>query len=247
MRRASTGSSAVGDLHAQLRERAQVFDCLRYPLAPLPEVESGLYSRRRSVTRLKVSNRYSGDGGTCMLPALPLLLEGSPAGSSGRARRQRCRSSPRPCPGVHRAGCVHPRVPEPDRLGGTVQHDSDSAGVLVAALVAAVSLDPGLLAPMRRAYDRSQERLEHDGLDVASATTVRLASTDGGSPPSCSFARRPVTCTERLARFLRRWPHERPPRADLPRRRDCMDPTGSATPTGVRDGRATGHQRTARR
>ena len=121
MRRASTGSSAVGDLHAQLRERAQVFDCLRYPLAPLPEVESGLHSRRRSVTRLKVSNRYSGDGGTCMSPALPLLLEGSPAGSSGRARRQRCRSSPCPCPGVHRAGCVHPRVPEPDRLGGTVR------------------------------------------------------------------------------------------------------------------------------
>jgi hypothetical protein len=25
-------------------------------------------SRRRSVTRLKVSNRYSGDGGTCMSP-----------------------------------------------------------------------------------------------------------------------------------------------------------------------------------
>jgi hypothetical protein len=100
---------------------------------------------------------------------------------------------------------------------------------------------------MRRAYDRSQERLEHDGLDVASATTVRLASTDGGSPPSCSFARCPLTCTERLARFLRRWPHERPPRADLPHRRDCMDPSGSATPTGVRDGRATGHQPTARR
>ena len=68
MRRASTGNSAVGDLHAQLRERAQVFDCLRYPLAPLPEVESGLHSRRRSVNRLKVSNRYSGDGGTCMSP-----------------------------------------------------------------------------------------------------------------------------------------------------------------------------------
>jgi len=144
--------------------------------------------------------------------------------------------------GVFTRGCLSLTVSaEP------YEHDSDSAGVLVAALVAAVSLDPGLLAPMRRAYDRSQERLEHDGLDVASATTVRLASTDGGSPPSCSFARCPLTCTERLARFLRRWPHERPPRADLPRRRDCMDPSGSATPTGVRDGRATGHQPTARR
>lgn len=55
------------------------------------------------------------------------------------------------------------------------EHESDSAGALVAALAAAVALDPGLLAPLRQAYDRWQERLEHDGLDAASATTVRLA------------------------------------------------------------------------
>src|SRR5450631_2116709 len=43
MKGAGADDCAVGDLHAQLRERAQVFDCLGYPLAPLPEVESGLH------------------------------------------------------------------------------------------------------------------------------------------------------------------------------------------------------------
>jgi hypothetical protein len=102
------------------------------------------------------------------------------------------------------------------------EHDSDSAGVLVAALVAAVSLDPGLLAPMRRAYDRSQERLEHDGLDVASATTVRLASTDGGSPTSygtlhvCPLGTSSTVADARrlecvTVRGTSGWPHERRP------------------------------------
>jgi AcrR family transcriptional regulator len=45
----------------------------------------------------------------------------------------------------------------------------------VAALVAAVALDPQLLTPLREAYRRWQQRLENDGLDAAAATVVRLA------------------------------------------------------------------------
>ncbi|MEU3657953.1 TetR/AcrR family transcriptional regulator [Streptomyces sp. NPDC032161] len=45
----------------------------------------------------------------------------------------------------------------------------------VAALAAAVSLDPRLLTPLREAYSRWQYRLESDGLDPAAATAVRLA------------------------------------------------------------------------
>jgi AcrR family transcriptional regulator len=44
-----------------------------------------------------------------------------------------------------------------------------------AALVAAVALDPRLLAPLREAYSRWQARLEIDGLDPAAATAVRFA------------------------------------------------------------------------
>lgn len=44
-----------------------------------------------------------------------------------------------------------------------------------AALVAAVALDPRLLAPLRAAYVRWQARLEADGLDPAAATAVRFA------------------------------------------------------------------------
>jgi len=46
---------------------------------------------------------------------------------------------------------------------------------LVAALAAAIALDPQLLTPLREAYYGWQERLENDGLDPAAATTVRLA------------------------------------------------------------------------
>lgn len=53
----------------------------------------------------------------------------------------------------------------------------DAAGrdSLVAALAAAIALDPQLLTPLREAYRGWQERLENDGLDPAAATTVRLA------------------------------------------------------------------------
>lgn len=51
----------------------------------------------------------------------------------------------------------------------------DGPGDVVAALAAAVAVDPRLLTPLRDAYARWQDRLEHDGLDPAAATTVRLA------------------------------------------------------------------------
>ncbi|WP_233625003.1 TetR/AcrR family transcriptional regulator [Actinoplanes sp. ATCC 53533] len=51
----------------------------------------------------------------------------------------------------------------------------DGPGDIVAALAAAVAVDPRLLTPLREAYARWQDRLENDGLDPAAATTVRLA------------------------------------------------------------------------
>ncbi len=54
-----------------------------------------------------------------------------------------------------------PRPTREDRLG--------------AALLAAAASEPALLAPLQRAADRWQERLEADGLDPAVATVVRLA------------------------------------------------------------------------
>lgn len=53
--------------------------------------------------------------------------------------------------------------------------DPPSHDALVAALAAAATLDPSLMNPLREAYHRWQDRLERDGLDVAAATTVRLA------------------------------------------------------------------------
>jgi AcrR family transcriptional regulator len=58
---------------------------------------------------------------------------------------------------------------------GPADADADGHDALVAALAAAVTLDPQLLAPLRRAYRRWQDRLEDDGLDPAAATAVRLA------------------------------------------------------------------------
>lgn len=77
---------------------------------------------------------------------------------------------------------------------------------VVAALTAAVALDPRLLAPLRDAYARWQERLENDGIDPAAATTVRLA-VDGwwlavllGLPPlGADTHRRTRTLLDRLA------------------------------------------------
>lgn len=49
---------------------------------------------------------------------------------------------------------------------------------LSAGLLAAAAADPALLAPMRAAFDRWQQRAEQDGIDPARATIIRLA-TDG--------------------------------------------------------------------
>ncbi|GAA2021377.1 TetR/AcrR family transcriptional regulator [Catenulispora yoronensis] len=43
------------------------------------------------------------------------------------------------------------------------------------ALLGALALDPGLLAPLKSAYERWQARLEADGLPEGIATLVRLA------------------------------------------------------------------------
>ncbi len=44
-----------------------------------------------------------------------------------------------------------------------------------AGLLAAIATDPALLDPLRARYDAWQERIEHDGIDPALATLVRLA------------------------------------------------------------------------
>lgn len=59
---------------------------------------------------------------------------------------------------------MEPSSPRPDR-----EHR------LGAAVIAAAAAEPALLAPLQSAADRWQERLEHDGLDPALATVLRLA------------------------------------------------------------------------
>jgi AcrR family transcriptional regulator len=45
-----------------------------------------------------------------------------------------------------------------------------------AALIAGLLVDPTALEPLRERYSRWQHRLEHDGIDPAVATAVRLAA-----------------------------------------------------------------------
>lgn len=59
---------------------------------------------------------------------------------------------------------MDPSAPRPDR--------EDRLG---AALIAAAAAQPELLSPLQDAADRWQERLEHDGIDPAVATVLRLA------------------------------------------------------------------------
>jgi len=59
---------------------------------------------------------------------------------------------------------MEPSAPRPDR--------EDRLG---AALIAAAAAQPDLLAPLQRAADRWQDRLERDGLDPVVATVLRLA------------------------------------------------------------------------
>lgn len=57
-------------------------------------------------------------------------------------------------------------------LGAEPDHCADP---LSAALVGVLAVDPTLLDPLRAAYGRWQERLEHDGIPPTHATLVRLA------------------------------------------------------------------------
>jgi AcrR family transcriptional regulator len=52
---------------------------------------------------------------------------------------------------------------------------SVAADRTAAALLAAALVEPDALIPLRGAYRRWQRRLEHDGIDPARATAVRLA------------------------------------------------------------------------
>jgi len=58
--------------------------------------------------------------------------------------------------------------PEPGADPGT---DPGTAAVLAALVV-----DPDALIPLRSAYQRWQQRLDHDGIDPATASAVRLAA-----------------------------------------------------------------------
>jgi AcrR family transcriptional regulator len=64
-------------------------------------------------------------------------------------------------------------------LAATVAATPTAAGAAAdrtaAALFAAALVDPDALIPLREVYQRWQRRLEHDGIDPARATAVRLA------------------------------------------------------------------------
>jgi AcrR family transcriptional regulator len=64
-------------------------------------------------------------------------------------------------------------------LEATIQERPTAAGVAAdrttAALFAAALVEPEALTPLRETYRAWQRRLEHDGIDPALATTVRLA------------------------------------------------------------------------
>jgi AcrR family transcriptional regulator len=63
-------------------------------------------------------------------------------------------------------------------LDGTVPAEGGLPGAdaTTAALLGGLLVDPDALGPLRAAYARWQERLEHDGVDPAVATAVRLAA-----------------------------------------------------------------------
>jgi AcrR family transcriptional regulator len=63
-----------------------------------------------------------------------------------------------------------------------------------AALLAAIASNPALLAPMRERYVEWQAKIEHDGIDPAIATIVRLAADGlwfaelfGFAPPAATL------------------------------------------------------------
>jgi len=79
-------------------------------------------------------------------------------------------------PGAFARAYLDVTVPvEPEPGPGDHGGGAGAPGATVAALTAAVALDPRLLRPLRAAYAHWQDRLERDGIDAAVATAVRLA------------------------------------------------------------------------
>lgn len=79
--------------------------------------------------------------------------------------------------------------------------DEGVSNPLSAGLLAAVATNPALLAPLRERFAQWQERTEHDGLDPAHATIIRLAVDGLWLTELCGFAP--------LATALRAQIHER--------------------------------------
>jgi AcrR family transcriptional regulator len=84
---------------------------------------------------------------------------------------------------------------------GPVEGDEDTA-----ALLAAVAIDPSLLAPLQEQYARWQAQAESDGIDPALATVIRLALDGlwmadlfGLAPPQDGLRERVIAALERLA------------------------------------------------
>jgi len=71
-------------------------------------------------------------------------------------------------PGAFTRAYIAVTMGEPDRPDASTES-------LSRALLGALTLDPGLLDPLRAAYGRWQQRLEGDGLPDGAATLVRLA------------------------------------------------------------------------
>ncbi len=91
---------------------------------------------------------------------------------------------------------MEPSEPRPDR--------EDRLG---AALIAAAAAQPELLAPLQRAAERWQDRLEDDGLDPTTATVLRLACDGlwmcdlfGLAPPAADRRAAVGRALDRLAR-----------------------------------------------
>ena len=84
---------------------------------------------------------------------------------------------------------------------GPAEDDEDTV-----ALLAAVSTDPRLLAPLQEQYARWQEQAESDGVDPALATVIRLALDGlwmadlfGLAPPEGALRDQVFAALERLA------------------------------------------------
>jgi AcrR family transcriptional regulator len=84
---------------------------------------------------------------------------------------------------------------------GPIEDDEDTT-----ALLAAVAIDPSLLAPLQEQYARWQAQAEYDGIDPALATVIRLALDGlwmadlfGLAPPQDGLRERVIAALERLA------------------------------------------------